>query len=62
MVRWDDWPLAVCQKALDAFELSSLDFGGVDIMVEEGTHAAYFIEINSAPSLPLTSTSNPTRS
>ena len=56
LVRWDDWPLDVCRVAIGAFNLSELHFGGVDIMVEEGTNNPYFIEINSAPSLPLTST------
>jgi D-alanine-D-alanine ligase-like ATP-grasp enzyme len=38
------------RKAVEAFEVSELDFGGVDIMTDaEGN--AYVIEINSAPSL-----------
>lgn len=60
MLRWDDWPIDVCQLGIKAFMLSSLDFGGVDIMVEEGTNQPHFIEINSAPSLPLTSTETAT--
>lgn len=59
-LRWDDWPLDVCQVAVDAFNLSELHFGGVDIMVEQGTNKAYFIETNSAPSLPLGETGNHT--
>ena len=55
MVRWDDWPLDVCDLAIKCFNVSDLNFGGVDIMVEEGTNKPYFIEINTAPSLPLTS-------
>jgi hypothetical protein len=48
-VRWDQWPLKAIRVARDAFLLSSLDFGGVDIMVDaEGN--AYVLEINSAPS------------
>lgn len=54
-VNWDNWPLAVCDTAIRAFNQSDLHFGGVDVMVEEGTNKAYFIEINTAPSLPLTS-------
>lgn len=50
-VRWGDWPLAVLEVARAAFELSSLDFGGVDVMVEKGTGRPYVLEINSAPSL-----------
>lgn len=48
-VRWGDWPLKACRIAVEAFNLSGLDFGGVDIMVE-GTDV-YVLEINSAPSL-----------
>ena len=49
-VRWGDWPLKAVRKAVEAFEVSELDFGGVDIMTDaEGN--AYVIEINSAPSL-----------
>lgn len=48
-VRWGDWPLKVCRIAIEAFNLSGLDFGGVDIMVKE--EDVYVLEINSAPSL-----------
>jgi len=48
-VRFNDWPLRVVKVAIEAFLLSGLDFGGVDIMVgEDGT--PYVLEINSAPS------------
>jgi glutathione synthase/RimK-type ligase-like ATP-grasp enzyme len=48
-VRWDNWPLKAVRVAREAFLLSSLDFGGVDVMVDaEGN--AYVLEINSAPS------------
>lgn len=49
-VRWDDWPLKAVKVSVEAFNLSELDFGGVDVMVDGGG-AAYVIEINSAPSL-----------
>jgi hypothetical protein len=48
-VRWDDWPLKAVRVAREAFLLSSLDFGGVDVMVD-ATGNAYVLEINSAPS------------
>jgi D-alanine-D-alanine ligase-like ATP-grasp enzyme len=35
---------------VEAFELSDLDFGGVDVMTDADGNA-YVIEINSAPSL-----------
>lgn len=54
VVRWGDWNLDVCRVAIEAFKLSSLDFGGVDVMVDRDGRA-YVIEINSAPSLPLLS-------
>jgi len=48
-VRWDDWPLKTLRVAREAFLLSDLDFGAVDIMVDaEGQ--PYVLEINSAPS------------
>jgi glutathione synthase/RimK-type ligase-like ATP-grasp enzyme len=53
-VRWGDWPLDVCELALKvAAQANNIHFGGVDIMVEEGTNTPYFIEMNSAPSLPV---------
>jgi len=48
--RWNDWPLKAVRIAIEAFNLSSLDFGGVDIMVDKDGEA-YVLEINSAPSL-----------
>jgi glutathione synthase/RimK-type ligase-like ATP-grasp enzyme len=49
-VRWDNWPLKAVRKSVEAFNLSGLDFGGVDVMVDANGEA-YIIEINSAPSL-----------
>ena len=49
-VRWDAWPLKVVRTAVEAFNLSGLDFGGVDVMVDDEGNA-WVLEINSAPSL-----------
>jgi glutathione synthase/RimK-type ligase-like ATP-grasp enzyme len=49
-VRWGDWPLKVVRIAIEAFNLSSLDFGGVDVMVGKDGSVGV-LEINSAPSL-----------
>lgn len=47
---WKEWPLRAVKTAIEAFSLSGLDFGGVDVMVDsEGK--PYVLEINSAPSL-----------
>ena len=50
-VRWGEWDSEVLRVAKRAFDLSGLDFGGVDVMVEKGTDKCYVLEINSAPSL-----------
>lgn len=48
-VRWEEWPLKAVKTAITAFNLTELDFGGVDIMLDaEGE--CYVLEINSAPS------------
>ena len=49
-VNWDNWNLKDVKTAIKAFNLTSLDFGGVDVMVD-GNNTPYVIEINSAPSL-----------
>lgn len=49
-VRWDEWNLKAVKKSIEAFNLSGLDFGGVDVMVDADNNA-YILEINSAPSL-----------
>lgn len=49
-VNWGDWPLKAVKKSIEAFNLSGLDFGGVDVMIDADNNA-YIIEINSAPSL-----------
>lgn len=48
-VRWDKWPIKACKLAIQAFDLSRLDFSGVDIMLDK--EGAYVVELNSAPSL-----------
>ncbi len=48
-VRWDDWPLKAVKVSREAFLMSGLDFGGVDIMVDANNNC-YVLEINSAPS------------
>lgn len=48
-VRWGDWPLRVVRVAREAFLMSGLDFGGVDVMVGPDGKC-YVLEINSAPS------------
>jgi len=48
-VNWGDWPLRAVKISREAFLLSGLDFGAVDVMIDaEGR--PYVIEINSAPS------------
>lgn len=49
-VRWDEWPLKAVRISREAFNLSDLDFGGVDVMVDNNGDC-YVLEINSAPSL-----------
>lgn len=49
-VRWDDWPLKAVRTSIEAFNLSKLDFGGVDVIVDADGNC-YVVEINSAPSL-----------
>lgn len=48
-VNWDAWPLKVVKYAIEAMNLCSLDFGGVDVMVDAEDNA-YVLEINAAPS------------
>ena len=48
-VRWDEWPLKAVKTAIAAFDLTKLDFGGVDVMVDKDGNC-FVLEINSAPS------------
>lgn len=51
-VKWSEWPIDGCNKALRAAALTGLGIAGVDIMVD-ADGVSYVIEVNSAPSLPL---------
>jgi glutathione synthase/RimK-type ligase-like ATP-grasp enzyme len=46
-IKWSEWPEFIVKNAIDAFNLSKLDFGAVDVMELDGK--AYFLEINTAP-------------
>ena len=48
-VLWSDWPLKAVKISREAFLLSGLDFGAVDVMLDADGRP-YVIEINSAPS------------
>lgn len=54
-VPWSEWPLFATQKAVEAFRLSGLDFGAVDVVSLatgiSGGNRAYVLEINTAPEL-----------
>jgi glutathione synthase/RimK-type ligase-like ATP-grasp enzyme len=54
-VPWTEWPLFVTQKAVDAFLMSGLDFGAVDVISCSAglsePNRAYVLEINTAPEL-----------
>lgn len=56
VLKWDEWVPIMdgIRVAVDSFNITSLDFAGVDIMMSK-TGEFYQIEINSAPSLPLLS-------
>ena len=48
-VAFGDWPLRAVKCAIEGFNLSKLDFGGVDVMID-ADGKPYILEINSAPS------------
>jgi len=48
-VNWGEWPLKAVRVSREAFLLSGLDFGAVDVMLDADGRP-YVIEINSAPS------------
>lgn len=49
-VGWSEWPMESVRVSLEAMKLSGLDFGAVDVMVDQ-TGKAYVCEINTAPYL-----------
>lgn len=49
-VGWDDWDKNVIENAIASFNLSKLDFGAVDVIVDK-KGKAYTLEINTAPYL-----------
>ena len=48
-VRWGEWPLRVIRRSREAFMLTGLHFGAVDVMVD-AAGLVYVLEVNSAPS------------
>jgi len=48
-MRWETWHMPSAIEGLKAFNLSGLDFGGVDVMIKGND--VYVLEINAAPSL-----------
>lgn len=54
-VNWNEWPLTVTRTAVQAFQLSGLDFGAVDVISisasQYGPEKVYVLEINTAPEL-----------
>lgn len=53
-LRWGDWHLGACEVAIKAWSKTGLDITGVDVMIDRDDRA-WFIEANSAPSLPFNS-------
>lgn len=49
-VRFDEWNLRVVKASIEAFNLTELDFGAVDVIVD-GANNPYVLEINTAPAL-----------
>ena len=48
-VKWKAWPIDVIETAYQAYLISGLYLGGVDVMVDKDGRS-YVLEINSAPS------------
>lgn len=48
-IRWSEWLLPVAKVAIEAFNLSKLDFGAIDVMTNGDK--AYFLEVNTAPEI-----------
>lgn len=53
-VKWGAWPLNVVDLACRIFPHTGLNITGIDVMVDHDDNA-WFIEANSAPSLPFNS-------
>ena len=53
-VRWGEWPINVVDLACRISQHTGLNLTGIDIMVDEDGEA-WFIEANSAPTLPFNS-------
>jgi len=49
-LRWGEWELKAVKYAIKAFNYFELDFGAVDIMMDNDRNC-YVLEINSAPTL-----------
>lgn len=49
-VGWSEWPMEAARVSLEAMKLSTLDFGAVDVIMDE-QGKAYVMEINTAPYL-----------
>lgn len=49
-VSWGNWNLKVVDYAVKAFNLTSLDFGAIDVIIDSDGNP-YVLEINSAPAM-----------
>lgn len=49
-IRFDSWNLKAVKASISAFNLTSLDFGAVDI-ISDSSNNVYVLEINSAPAM-----------
>jgi glutathione synthase/RimK-type ligase-like ATP-grasp enzyme len=47
-VGWSEWPIEVVRNATRAVEISGLDFGAADVIVDQ-EGKAYTLEVNTAP-------------
>lgn len=49
-VPWGEWPLKVVKYAREVFLLSGLDFGAVDVILDDNNNP-YVLEINTSPEI-----------